>query len=93
LRVTNQRAFENTEDNTVHGVNSAGSDLSPLPVPEEYRTLPTSLDASVEDLAYLYAAFARDRANGTSQACTFEDAVRQHKLIDQIVRSSEEFFS
>lgn len=95
LRLTNDRAFENTEDNTVHGVNGDsgnGSALAVLPVPEEYRSLPdASLDESVQDLAHLYAAFARDKANGTSEATTFEDAVRQHHLIDRIQQSSEEF--
>ena len=95
LRLTNDRAFENTEDNTVHGVNGDsgnGATLAVLPVPEKYRSLPdASLDESVQDLAHLYAAFARDKANGTSEATTFEDAVRQHHLIDRIQQSSEEF--
>ncbi|QJT05246.1 hypothetical protein G9272_37190 [Streptomyces asoensis] len=45
----------------------------------------------MKDLARLYAAFARDKANGTTEATTFADAVRQHHLIDRIQRSSEEF--
>ena len=90
MRITNPRAFENKEDNSVEGVNGDGSSLSPLPVPAEYRSLEVShLDASVQDVAYLYAAYARDRKNGTSEASNFRDALRQHQLIDQIVRSSE----
>ncbi|MFG3029175.1 Gfo/Idh/MocA family protein [Streptomyces sp. NPDC048253] len=93
LRLTNDRAFENTEDNTLHGVNgdsSPGSALAVLPVPEEYRSLPdASLDESVQDLAHLYAAFARDKANGTTEATTFAEAVNQHHLIDRIQESSE----
>jgi hypothetical protein len=85
LRITNDRAFENTEDNTVHGVNTGsgnGPALAVLPVPEEYRSLPdASLDESVQDLAHLYAAFARDKAHGTTEATTFADAVTQHHLI------------
>jgi predicted dehydrogenase len=92
LRITNPRAFENKEDNSVEGVNGDGSTLSPLPVPAEYRSLEVShLDASVQDVAYLYAAYARDRKNGTSEASNFRDAVRQHQLIDQIVQTSETF--
>ncbi|MFC8260722.1 Gfo/Idh/MocA family protein [Streptomyces sp. NPDC057291] len=95
LRITNDRAFENTEDNTVHGVNgdsANGSALAKLPVPEEYRPLPdASLDESVQDLAHLYAAFARDKTNGTTEATTFADAVTQHRLIDRIQQSSEAF--
>jgi predicted dehydrogenase len=39
LRVTNERAFENPEDNTVQGVNGKGSSLATMPVPAEYRTV------------------------------------------------------
>jgi predicted dehydrogenase len=93
LRSTNPRAFENKEDNRIEGVNGDGSSLSPLPVPAEYRSLAVSqLDASVQDMAYLYAAYARDRKNGTSEASNFRDAVRQHQLIDRIVQTSEAFF-
>ncbi|MFJ8754551.1 Gfo/Idh/MocA family protein [Streptomyces sp. NPDC102441] len=95
LRLTNNRAFENTEDNTLHGVNTDSGDhaaLTVLPAPEEYRTLPdSSLDESVQDLAHLYAAFARDKADGTTEATTFADAVTQHRLIDKIQRASEAF--
>jgi predicted dehydrogenase len=93
LRVTNSRAFENKEDNAIEGVNGDGSSLSPLPVPAEYRSLESShLDASVQDMAYLYAAYARDRKSGTSEASNFRDALRQHQLIDQILQTSETFF-
>ena len=93
LKVTNPRAFENKEDNFIEGVNGDGSSLSPLPVPAQYRSLEVShLDVSVQDVAYLYAAYARDTKNGTSEASNFRDAVRQHQLIDQIVQTSETFF-
>ena len=78
----------------IEGVNGTGAALSPLPVPDEYRSLAASyLDASVQDVVYLYAACARDRKNGTSEASNFRDAVRQHHLIDQIVQSSTTFFT
>lgn len=65
-----------------------------LPIPAEYSTLPvTHLDFSAQDVAYLYDAYARDKASGTSTATTFFDAVRQHRLIDQITRSSANFFA
>jgi predicted dehydrogenase len=93
LKVTNPRAFENKEDNFIEGVNGDGSSLSPLRMPAQYRSLEVShLDASVQDVAYLYAAYARDIKNGTSEASNFRDAVRQHQLIDQIVQTSETFF-
>ncbi len=43
-----------------------------------------NLDANVQDVAYLYAAYAHDRKNGTSEATTFSDALKQHHLIDQM---------
>jgi predicted dehydrogenase len=64
-----------------------------LPVPAEYTYLPVShLDASSQDVAYLYSAYARDKLSETSEVTTFEDAVRQHRLIDLITESSERFF-
>ena len=66
--------------------------FSPLPVPAEYETLAKNdLDASVQDVAYLYAAHARDRQKGTSEASNFKDAVRMHHVIDQVSASSDEF--
>jgi hypothetical protein len=50
------------------------------------------LDASVKDVLYLYAAYASDKRNGTSEASNFEDALKQHYLIDQIMESSKSFF-
>jgi hypothetical protein len=72
---------------------SAGVEsFSPLPVPDEYESLgKTYLDASVQDVAYLDAAYGRDRQNGTSEASDLRDAVRMHHVIDQICSSSEEF--
>lgn len=94
LRITNPRAFENKEDNAIEGANGTEASLSPLPVPAKYQSLAgsTHLDVSSQDVAYLYDAYARDKKNGTSEASNFRDAVRQHQLIDQIIRSSETFF-
>jgi predicted dehydrogenase len=92
LRITNPRSFEKKDDNTVTGMTEGAASFSPLPVPAEYETLAkTHLDASVQDVAYLYAAHARDRQNGTSEASDFKDAVRMHHVIDQISSSSDEF--
>ncbi len=93
LRITNPLAFQNKEDNAIEGMNCDAQNFSPLPVPDEYKTIAHSgLDASAQDLAYQYAAFASDKVNGTSEASTFRDAVRQHHLIDQIYKTSEGFF-
>jgi hypothetical protein len=50
------------------------------------------LDESAADVAHLYATYAPDRANGTWEAPSFKDAVRQHELIDQVEGASREFF-
>jgi predicted dehydrogenase len=92
LKITNPRGFQNEDDNVVEGVTGDASSLSPLPVPAEYELLAkTDLDACVRDVAYLYAAYARDRKNGTAEASNFRDAVRLHQIIDQISTSSDSF--
>ena len=83
LRVTNPRGFENEDDNTVEGMTGDAAWFAPLPVPAEYQYLGrNNLDASVQDVAYLYATYARDLQNGTSKVTDFHDAVRMHHLID-----------
>ena len=93
LRITNPRGFENEADNTVWSMKNGEEVFTALPVPPSYATLPVShLDASSQDVAYLYAAYARDRACASSTVTSFEDAVRQHQLIDLITESSSRFF-
>jgi hypothetical protein len=60
-----------------------------FPVSASYHNLPANtLDASVLDLAYLYAAYAKDRREGTRVAPTFADAMKMHRLIDLISAAS-----
>jgi predicted dehydrogenase len=93
LRITNPLAFQNKEDNAIEGMNGDATTFSPLRIPDKYESLAKSgLDASAQDLAYLYAAYANDKKSGTSEASNFKDGIRQHHLIDEIVRTSEEFF-
>jgi len=93
LRITNPLAFQNKDDNAIEGMNGDAQTFSPLPVPEKYQQLAKSgLDVSVQDLAYLYSAYASDKVKGTSEASNFRDAVRQHRLIDEIHRKSAAFF-
>jgi predicted dehydrogenase len=93
LRITNPLAFQNKNDNAIEGMNGDVTTFSPLPIPDKYGFLAQSgLDASAQDLAYLYAAYASDKEAGTSEASNFKDAVQQHKLIDEIYKSSEDFF-
>lgn len=90
LKITNPRGFENKADNVIEGMNGDSTSLSLLPIPSKYSSLPDSqLDASVQDVAYLYATYAQDKQQGTTHASNFKDAVRQHQLIDQIIKSSK----
>jgi predicted dehydrogenase len=90
LKMWNLKSFTNTTDNTVEGAQGNLGTLSPLPIPEHYRFIPaSSFDVSVQDLAHLYAAHARDRAEGTRQAPTFNDAVRMHRFINAISDASD----
>lgn len=92
LRITNARGFQNAEDNTVSGMAKNSETFEVLPVPAEYTSLAVGhLDASAQDVAYLYAAYAKDKATGSTEVTDFEDALRQHRLIDRISQASEDF--
>jgi predicted dehydrogenase len=89
LKVSNELSFQNAVDNKVEGSQGDGETLRVLPIPPKYQGLSASaLDASVLDLAHLYAAYANDRENGTHDAPTLADAVKMHKLIDLITEAS-----
>lgn len=94
LRVSNALAFLNKHDNTIEGMRGEDQTFSPLPVPAEYRPLAdVGLDVSQQDVAYLYSAYAHDRANGTSTAANFADAIRQHEIIDSMFAASKAIFA
>lgn len=94
LRITHARGFENEDDNTIAVMRNGVETFEYLPVPAEYAFLPVSrLDASSQDVAYFYAGYANDKATGLNKATTFEDAVHQHQLIDQIIQASKQFFN
>ena len=93
LRVTNSRAFQNKDDNAIEGMRGDQDNFVPLPVPAGYQSLAdVGLDVSQQDVAYLYRAYAQDRGNGTSEAANFADAVRLHKIIDQMFQTSKATF-
>jgi predicted dehydrogenase len=90
LKISNPLSFGNFEDNKIEGAQGDNQILAVLPIPPSYTDLPAStLDASVLDLAYLYAAYARDREQETHDAPTFSDAVKLHKLLNLISASSD----
>ena len=89
LDVSNQRSFVTKQEDVIRAAQGEGGHWTALEIPDNCRTIPPSdLDASVQDLAQLYAAFARDRITGQKTTRDFADAVAMHRLIDAIVDSS-----
>jgi predicted dehydrogenase len=89
LRISNPKSFTNSLDNLVEGAKGDPGPLIALSVPDRYQLLPqTNLDVSVQDLANVYAAHAKDRIEGTHVAPDFGDAVRMHRLLDRIHEAS-----
>jgi predicted dehydrogenase len=89
LRISNGLSFQNPKDNLVEGSQANGESLHPLPIPPNYSSLPAStLDASVLDLAHLYAAYAKGHEDKTYRAPNFADALWMHRLIDLISKAS-----
>lgn len=93
LRIVNARGFQNVDDSKVFAMKDGATTFVELPIPAEYDSLPVAhLDASAREVAYLYDAYARDKATGSNNVTNFEDAVRMHRLLDQISESSDAFF-
>jgi predicted dehydrogenase len=91
LRITKAQGFQNVEVNLVLAIRNDTEGFVALPTPAAYKSLPVShLDASTQDVAYLYEANACDRATGSADAGTFEDAVLQHRLLDRLKNASWE---
>jgi predicted dehydrogenase len=89
LQLSNERAFVTQHDDVIKGAQGEGDHWHEFDIPDEFRTIPQSdLNVSVQDLAQLYAAFARDRATGAKSTRDFADAVSVHRLIDAIVDAS-----
>jgi predicted dehydrogenase len=85
LKMSNPLSFTNPDDHKIEGSHGDNESLNILPVPDSYQGLPESkLDASVLDLAHLYAAFAKGGDKGAYDAPTFAEAVRMHRLINLI---------
>ena len=76
-------------DDIIRGSQGDGGSWKELSTPHHFHTIPSSgLDASVQDLGHLYAAFARDRVDGAKTARNFLDAIAMHTLIDAIYEAS-----
>ncbi|MDC0749582.1 Gfo/Idh/MocA family protein [Polyangium mundeleinium] len=76
-------------DFTVSGARGDGQPLAPLKTPERYRSPVTAeLHEDAEQTAHLYAALAKDLAEGTEVVPTFRDAWKLYRLIDALAVSS-----
>jgi len=88
LRITNTTSFGD-EFNRLEGAVGDGQAMQEMPIPEAYNWLPASeLGGSVQELTNLYAAYARDRNDGTRLAPTFADALKMHELMERIELSN-----
>jgi predicted dehydrogenase len=92
LRITNASAFGDVgDDYVIEGAQGKDMPMQKLDIPLQYDRLPASdLPSAVLELAELYAAYADDLRTGSSDAPTFADAVRLHRLIDAAMHSTEE---
>ncbi len=90
LKISNTKSFGNVADNRIEGARGSGRRWETLPVPAAYK-LPasSSLDASVQDLLHLYAAFTTDTTSRTYQVPGFSEAVQMHQFIDAVMKASE----
>ena len=89
LKISNHTSFGDAL-NTIEGARGDAQPMAVLPVPGEFDWLPqNALGGSPRELASLYAAYARDRRDGTHLAPTFADAVRMHELIDAIEEANQ----
>jgi predicted dehydrogenase len=75
---------------TISGGRGEDASVAPLPVPDEYLVdIPESLqNGPAKALSQLYAELARDLQNGVQTVPDAEHALRRHRLIEEIRRSS-----
>jgi predicted dehydrogenase len=75
---------------TIKGGRGKDQDLSPLTVPESYRTAPAATPSGPAlNVAQAYLQLASDMSNGTDLATTFGRAVVRHRMIEAIQASSD----
>ena len=88
LRVDSQGAPQR-DANRLQGARDGGS-LAPLPVPASYTEVPEGMPIGPpRNVGHLYLRLARAIRAGTKVEPDFNLAVRRHRLIDAIQRSSD----
>ncbi len=89
LQVINEKSFVTKHQDIIRGAQGGDGPWRELCTPDRFNFIPPSdLDVSVQDLAQLYAAFARDRIDGVKTTRDFSDAVAMHHLIDAVYQAS-----
>ncbi|WP_283604896.1 Gfo/Idh/MocA family protein [Mycolicibacterium poriferae] len=66
------------------GANGSATHVVPIAIPDPDAAL--GLTGPPGNVAKLYRAFANDRAHGTAETPSFDDAVELHRLLDGIER-------
>lgn len=62
--------------------------VEPLPLPQDYVTVPAAPAGSPFNVAHFYRSFADDLRNGTHQTPDFAAAVQRHKLMEAALRAA-----
>lgn len=89
LQITNERSFVTKHHDMIRGAQGEDGNWSELTTSDRFHLIPPSdLDTSVQDLAQLYATFARDRIDGSKSTRSFTDALAVHRLLDAIYEAS-----
>lgn len=73
---------------SLSGGRGEAQQLEPLPVPESYQDDIALEEGFALGIAHAYRRVARDILEGASEASTFDEALRVHRLIDAIERSA-----
>jgi predicted dehydrogenase len=89
LEVTSASGYPHLGPVTVRGTRDRAP-LSRLTPPHGHDDYPHLAGTPVHNLAHTYAAVRNDLVDGTTTAPDFAHAVRRHRLLDAIVRSSAE---
>lgn len=87
LEITGPSGHLQATDLTLRGGRGDEASLSVLPVPAEYRTVPSELNGPAVNVAESYARLA-EGASAVDPVPDFDDAVRRHRLLDAIERSA-----
>jgi len=88
IQVTGDMGHGQMVQLTVNGVRGSETEMHPImPSKEEYANKPEM--AAARNVAGIYALIAEDINTGSRKAPSFKDAVKLHKILDKIEKSSK----